>query len=222
VQIKIQENMFKNRNEAGKLLAKVLAKYIDKNVVVLALPRGGVVLGYEVAKALGCTLDIVVSRKVGHPSNPEYAICAVNEKGIFLCNNLETEILNKAWLSEEILRQKEEAGRRIFLYRNKQKPEDLKDKVIVLVDDGIATSLTMRLAVRSVKMEKPKKIIVAVPVAPLGSKALLLNEGADEVIILEPPEDFLGAVGSHYLEFNQVEDREVIEILKKFYNESSK
>ena len=158
-------DMFKDRKEAGQLLAKALAKYKNDRVVVLALPRGGVVVGYEVARALKFPLDIIVTRKIGHPDNPEYAICAVDEKGLLLCNEAEAKSVDPSWLREEIAGQKKEAERRVTLYRGKRKMEEIGDKVAIIIDDGIATGLTMRLAVRAIKIQNPKKIIVAVPVA---------------------------------------------------------
>src|SRR3989344_5633662 len=207
--------MLKDRTEAGKLLAKKLSGYKGGGTVVLALPRGGVVVGYEIAKALNSPLDIVVTRKIGHPHNPEYAICAVDKDGLLLCNEQEIKSIDSVWLSEEILNQKKEAERRVLLYRGEGKPEEITGKTAVIVDDGIATGLTMRLAIRYVRTQKAKKIIVAVPVAPLGFERSILNEGADEVITLLPPEDFTGAVGAHYQHFNQVEDNDVIKFLKQ-------
>ena len=207
--------MFKDRTEAGRLLAKILAKYKNEEVVVFALPRGGVVVGHEVAKSLKSPLEIIVTRKIGHPGKQEYAICVVDEKGLLLCNEKEAGSVNQGWLQEEILRERKEAGRRIALYRGKRKPEKIEDKIAIIVDDGIATGFTMRLAVRSIKIQNPKKIIVAVPVAPLDSKRSIYNEGADEVIVLEPPEDFKGAVGAHYMQFKQVDDDEVISLLRE-------
>ena len=207
--------MFKDRTDAGKLLAKALAKYENEKTIVYALPRGGVVVGYEVAKALQSPLDIIVTRKIGHPNNPEYAICAVNEKGLLLCNEAEIKSVDQDWLQEETLREQKEAERRVALYRGKRKPEEVVDRVAIIVDDGIATGYTMRLAVRSIKIQKPKKIIVAVPVAPAESLQELKQEGANEVIVLEPSEDFMGAVGAHYLQFEQVEDNKVINLLQE-------
>ena len=214
--------MFKDRTEVGRILAKALAKYKNNKTVVLALPRGGVVVGYEVAKALNSPLDIVVTRKIGHPDNPEYAICAVNEDGLLLCNEQEIKSIDYLWFNEEILRQKNEAGRRIALYRGGRKPEKIAGKIAIIVDDGIATGLTMRLAVRYVKTQKAKKIIVTVPVAPLDSKNLLCKEGADEFVVLLPPKEFGGAVGAHYMQFEQVEDGEVINLLQKLHETRNK
>ena len=206
---------FKNREEAGRALAKALAHYRGRESVVLALPRGGVVVGREVAQALGAPLDIVVTRKVGHPDNNEYAICAVDEKGTIICDETEAQSVPQAWLTDEIERQKQEAARRVSAYRGGRKPANITGKTAIIVDDGIATGLTMRLAVRAVKAQKPKEVIVVVPVAPQDAPRQLKNEGADAVIVLVPPEGFLGAVGAHYEEFGQVEDAEVIRLLQK-------
>lgn len=206
--------MFKDRNYAGRQLAKKLEKYRATDAVVLALPRGGVVTGYEVARKLKLPLDIVTVRKIGHPENSEYAIGAVDEHGMTLWNEPEISELDLTWLGEETQKQRVEALRRAKLYRGRRKPRALKDKIAILVDDGIATSLTMRLAVRVVKAQKPKQVIVAVPVAPPESVNALKKEGADNVIVLEPPERYLGAVGAHYTRFEQVEDDEVIRLLR--------
>ncbi len=205
-------SMFRDRTEAGKLLARALEAY-RTSAVVLALPRGGVVLGYEVAHALGVPLDIVVSRKIGHPLHPEYAIGVVDERGERILNELEAAGVDQDWLAEESKRQQEEAARRVKLYRGGRPPAVLAGKVVILVDDGIATGLTMQLAVRSIRQQRPEKIVVAVPVAPSESLQMLAQEGA-EVVVLEPPEDFAGAVGAHYERFEQVEDDEVIKLLQ--------
>ena len=154
-------------------------------------------------------------RKVGHPDNPEYAIAAVDEKGTAILNETETASVDPSWLKEEIRREKAEARRRSLVYRGGEKALTIKGKTVIIVDDGIATGLTMRLAVRSVKIQKPEKVIVAVPVAPSDSVQTLKEEGADEVVVLEPPEQFLGAVGAHYLRFEQVEDAGVIELMNR-------
>src|SRR3989344_1335917 len=205
--------MFTDRRDAGKKLAERLAEYREQHAVVVALPRGGVVLGYEVAKALQAPLDIVAPRKIGHPLHPEYAIGVVDEKGMRILNEAEARTVDQKWLKEETEKQRKEAARRIVLYRGGKEPVWLSGKVVIIVDDGIATGLTMRLAVRSVTAQGSEKIIVAVPVAPEESIAALKAEGADEVVVLEPPEAFAGAVGAHYARFGQVEDAEVIKLL---------
>lgn len=207
--------MFIDRNEAGKKLAEKLVEYKGTDVVVLALPRGGVVIGAEVARALSLPLDIVSIRKIGHPFTPEYAIGVVDEHGATILNEWETKEMNQEWLSHEIEKQKEEAQRRSTTYRGTRTPIDLDGKTALIVDDGIATGLTMQLAVRVVKKSNAGKVVVAIPVAPPDSIELLKNEGADEVVVLEDPKEYLGAVGIHYVQFPQVEDAMVIKLLSE-------
>lgn len=204
--------MFQNREDAGRQLAKRLERYRGADAVVLALPRGGVVVGYEIAQALALPLDIVVTRKIGHPTNPEYAICAVDEKGTLLCDEAERESVGKEWLTKEVERQRKEAERRVRTYRGKEKPTKIKGKTVIIADDGIATGLTMRLAIRAVQAEMPSRVVVAAPVAPSEIVQKLKRE-VDELIVLLPPEEFAGAVGAHYQEFKQVEDDTVIKLL---------
>ena len=206
--------MFRDRNDAGRQLAEKLAKYRGQNAVVLALPRGGVVTGREIAQALGLPLDIAVVRKIGHPLSPEYAIGAVDDSGAIILNDAETESVSQAWLADEIEREKKEAERRVKAYRGGRKPIPISGKTALIVDDGIATGLSMRLVVRSLRAQNPARIVVAVPVASAEAVRGLRKE-ADEVITLEPPEEFLGAVGAHYIEFEQVEDAEVIRLLSE-------
>ena len=206
--------MFKDRKDAGVQLAEKLAQYRGGNAIVLALPRGGVVTGAEVARALKLPLDIVVVRKVGHPLSPEYAICATDERGTLLCNEKEAASVDQAWLKAEIERQKQEALRRIAVYRGKRESVLLAGKIAIIVDDGIATGLTMRLAVASVRAQNPARVVVAVPVASEEATRDIM-QAADELVILESPENFLSAVGAHYEEFEQVEDEEVIRILQE-------
>lgn len=205
--------MFKNRAEAGRLLAKELEAHRGTDAVVLALPRGGVVVGEQIARALELPLDIIAVRKVGHPLHPEYAIGAVDESRGILMNEREAASVDQVWLESEIEREQAEALRRASVYRGERKPLDLEGKVAIIADDGIATGLTMKLAVGSAQKRGAKKIVVAVPVASSEAVAELKREGA-EVVLLEPPEEFLGAVGAHYIEFDQVEDAEVIRLMQ--------
>src|SRR3989338_2487795 len=205
--------MFKDRSDAGRQLAEKLAPYRGKHAVVLALPRGGVVIGYEIARALSLPLDIIAVRKVGAPDNPEYAIGAVGADGTAILNDAEAAMIDKTWLAGEIAAQKKEARRRGRVYRAGRKPLGIAGKTAIIVDDGIATGLTMRVAVRSAKAEKAEKVVVAVPVAPPASVHALSEEGADQVVVLEPPEEFLGAVGAHYIRFEQIEDDEGIRLM---------
>ncbi|MEK7569754.1 MAG: phosphoribosyltransferase family protein [Patescibacteria group bacterium] len=209
--------MFKDRTEAGKALAMTLLKYSGEDVVVLALPRGGVVLGYEVAKAIKAPLDIIPVRKIGLPGNPEYAVGVVDEKGTLLLNEGEAESIDKKWLANEIEKEKKEALRRSLAYRGNSPLINLKNKIVILTDDGIATGFSMRLAVKRVMKDHPKKVVVAVPVAPAESIRELERDGVDEIIVLEPPEEFKGAVGSHYRAFEQVTDAEVLGLLAESF-----
>ena len=203
--------MFTNRTEAGRILAKKLESYRDNKVVVFALPRGGVATALPIARELGAPLDLIIPRKIGHPSSPEYAIAAIAENGHM--------VGNEEWLESEKERQKKEAQRRRELYLKDIPPVPVENKTAILVDDGVATGLTMRVAVLELKHRNPKKIIVAVPVAPPESIRKLREEGADEIIVLEPPEEFMGAVGAHYESFAQVEDAEVVEIIQNYHEE---
>ncbi len=145
---------------------------------------------------------------------PEYAIGAVHEKGEKILNKEETNAIDQNWLKEEIKREHAEAQRRGKTYREGKDAIPAEGKTAILVDDGVATGLTMRLAVLSVKSQNPEKIIIAVPVSPEEAIGEFKKAGADEVITLLPPEDFLGSVGAHYAEFEQVEDGEVIRLMR--------
>ncbi len=204
---------YKNREEAGKLLAEKLESYKDKDALVLAIPRGGVVTGYEVSKALNLPLDIIVTRKIGYPGNEEYAVGAVDHEGNLHFSEAHLQLLEFHSIAEEIKNQIKEAKRRLELYRGDKALPKIKGKEVILVDDGIATGITMLLAIKNVRKEKPKRIVVAVPVASTEAIDEIRKE-VDEIIVLAPPEDFAGAVGSHYIEFEQVNDEEVIGLLK--------
>ncbi len=206
--------MFKDRVDAGKQLAKRLEAYAGKDTVVLALPRGGVVTGYEVAQALAAPLDIIAVRKVGHLFEPEYAVGAVAPDGTSLFNEAETAALDAKMLHAAVAAERAEAKRRSDLYRDGRAPLDLSGKTALIVDDGIATGLSMRLAVRVAKASKPARIIVAVPVASGDALRALEGEGVEELITLEPPDSFEGAIGAHYERFEQVSDEEVIRLMR--------
>lgn len=203
---------FKDRKEAGQKLVRILEDFKGQDAIVLALPRGGVVVGAEVAMALNLPLDIVVTRKIGAPGNEEYAIGAIDVDGDGVWSEMEMENINKEWLRAQKEKEKQEAQKRLSLYRQGRSLLDLKDKIIILVDDGIATGLTMKSAIKYVKKFNPQKIIVASPVAV---KEVIdeLKKEVDEVRILNMPE-FFWAVGQFYENFPQVEDEEVIEIIK--------
>lgn len=205
-------DIFKDRKDAGRQLADKLEAYRGTDAVVLALPRGGVVLGYEIARALLLPFDIVVTRKIGHPFSSELAIGAVDADGMVLLDEQAVASVDSAWLKKETMRQQNEAGRRTVLYRKGRAAVPLTGKSVIIVDDGIATGLTMELAVRKVLQDRPEKIVVALPVASADALSRIGGK-VDEIIVLQDPEMFRGAVGSHYAEFDQLSDTEVIDLL---------
>ncbi len=206
--------MFEDRKNAGILLAERLRHLFGKNAVVYALPRGGVVVGAEIAKAIKAPLDILVTRKIGHPNNSEYAIAAVVESGEVIKNDAEVPRLDAKWFKKEVAKQKKEIARRRKTYTSGDKV-NAKGKIAIVVDDGLATGLTMKAALLNMKKQKPKRIIVALPVAP-AEAVEELRDFADEVVVLNADPNFLGAVGAYYHNFEQVSDEEVIHLLKDF------
>ena len=209
--------LFKNRTEAGKKLAELLSDYASEDVIVYALPRGGVVLGAEIAKALHAPLDLIITKKIGHPSNPEYAVCALAEDGAPICNQSELEMLGHQWLEEEKHKAREEIERRREEYVGNTTQKDIKGKTAIIVDDGIATGLTMIASIEEMKLHEPKEIVVAIPIVPYLT-SLKLEGMVDKVVYVEATSDFLGAVGAYYEDFTQVGDDEVKRILKEINN----
>lgn len=206
--------MFHTRLEAGQQLVGKLQHLSGENVVVLALPRGGVVTAEPIALALEAPLDLLIVRKVGHPSQPEYAIAAVSEDGHVLRNPEETARIDKATFDSLVEAERQEARRRREKYLGGRPPVPVEGKTVLLVDDGVATGLTMKAAISEARHRRPKKIVVAVPVAPHDT-VTELQKLADEVIVLLDETDFRGAIGAYYDEFPQVSDEEVVTILKQ-------
>lgn len=206
--------LFKNRTEAGKKLAELLSDYASEDVIVYALPRGGVILGAEIARALNAPLDLIITRKIGHPSNPEYAVCALAEDGAPICNQSELERLGHPWLEEEKHKAREEIQRRREEYLGNSAQKEVKGKTAIIVDDGIATGLTMIASIEELKIHEPKEIVVAIPIVPYLT-SLKLEGMVDKVVYVEATRDFLGAVGAYYEDFTQVDDEEVKRILKE-------
>jgi len=206
--------IFKDRIDAGKQLAQRLLAYKDKpNVVVLGLTRGGVVPAFYVAQALNVPMDIIITRKIGAPGNSELAVGALAEDGTVVFNDqlMRSLGLTARALENSIEVEKNEAARRIELYRAGRNPLDLTGKTVILVDDGVATGATMRASIVSARLRGAKYIVVAVPVAPAESLDEIRHE-ADELICLNMPEAFWG-VGGSYQSFPQVNDQEVIDLL---------
>ncbi len=204
--------MFKDRIDAGIQLAHKLLPYKDKEVVVLAIPRGGIPIGVIVAKTLQAPLDVALSKKIGHPFNREYAIGAVSMDQIVL-NDVAG--VHKRYIREETTRIREKLKKRHQQYYKSSKPQDLKDRVVIIIDDGIATGNTIRVTAEMVNAHKPQKVVVAIPVAPPSAiKSLENSSFIDEVICLYIPYDFM-AVGQFYELFDQVSDEEAIQLLEE-------
>lgn len=207
--------IFKDRQSAGKLLVKHLKQYQGKeNILVLGIPRGGVVVAHEVAKSLKLPLDIIVARKIGVPNQPELALGAVDPDGSViwedqLMNDLRLKIID---LKDKVKEELAEVKRRESAYRQNKRLLNLKGKTVILVDDGIATGLTTQAAINYLKRHLVSKIILAVPLASKDVKERF-STLVDQLVILQTPEYFQ-AVGQFYHQFEPVEDNEVIEYLK--------
>ena len=206
---------FSNRAEAGRKLAGALAGFSDKNVLVLALPRGGVPVANEVAKALHAPLDLLIVRKIGVPLESELAMGAIVDGPDPLTVRNE-DVIRLSGTTEEVFnavrdRELAEIRRRRAQYIGKRPHPDLAGRIVIVIDDGIATGATMRAALRAVRKQKPAKVVLAVPVAPTDTLAELRDE-ADEIMCLEDHEAF-GAIGFFYSDFAQVSDQEVKDIL---------
>jgi putative phosphoribosyl transferase len=209
-----------NRQVAGQALAEALDAYRDRDdVIVLGLPRGGVPVALEIATALGAPLDLMLVRKLGTPGQEELAMGAIASGGGRVMNEHVVQALGISQQAIERVAEREslELKRREQAYRGKRPWPKLKDRCVILVDDGLATGATMRAAVEAVRAQQPARIVVAVPVAPADTIALLREE-ADEVICLAEPEPFQ-AIGLWYIDFSQVSDEEVREMLGMAWNE---
>jgi putative phosphoribosyl transferase len=207
---------FRNRTEAGRLLAARLEDYSNRpEALVLALPRGGVPVGYEIAQALHLPLDICLVRKLGTPRQPELAMGAIAPGQILVLNNdvLRQLQISRSELLEVAAQEKQELDRRMQLYRSHCSPLDLHNRLVMLVDDGIATSSTLRAAIASVQQQAPQGIIVAAPVGA-GSTCEVLSKLVQQVICLSTPEP-LHSIGLWYEDFSQTSDAEVCDLLER-------
>jgi putative phosphoribosyl transferase len=206
---------FLDRRDAGARLAMALERFKEHKPVILALPRGGVPVAFEVARALEAELDLLLVRKIGAPGHRELAIGAVVD-GRNPQLVLNREIIAHAspppgYIEAEQKRELAEIERRRQLYRGAEPPPDLKGRTVIVIDDGIATGATMKAALRGVRQNAPRQLILAVPVAPPDTLQALAAE-CDEVVCLSAPEWFQ-AVGSHYVDFAQTTDEEVVSLL---------
>ena len=210
---------FRDRSEAGERLAKALKEHARavpfERPLVIALPRGGVPVGFEIAKALGAPLEVLIVRKIGAPGHPELGLGAVVDGSppqvVFTPSVMEMVRPAPAHVEAETQRQIEEMERRRRAYIGDRAPQETTGRTVILVDDGIATGGTVRAALQGLAQARPAGLVLAVPVAPSELIPLLRNE-ADEVICLQTPEPF-HAVGLHYADFRQTTDEEVIALL---------
>jgi putative phosphoribosyl transferase len=213
------EEVFVDRRDAGQQLAEALGSLADEDVVVLGIPRGGVEVAAAVADALRAPLDVVIPRKVGAPGNPELGLGAVAEDVEVLDQHLIRVLdVSEDYLRREIAAQQEEIARRSSRYRGGRPPVELSGKVAVIVDDGVATGGTAAAALKWARAKGAKRVVLAVPVAPLEAIKRLEGE-ADEIRVLATPEPFF-AVGQWYRSFPQISDEQVIELLSRSAGDS--
>lgn len=207
---------FLDRYDAGRQLAEKLRAYGGRpEVIVLALPRGGIPVGYEVARALGAPLDVFLVRKLGLPGHEELAMGAIASGGIEVLNE---DVVSSFGISREVIaevaaREGRELARREALYRGAGAAADVQDRLVILIDDGLATGATMRAAVAALRERSPKKIVIAVPTAAPDACAALAEE-VDAIVCGVTPEPFYG-VGFWYRDFSQTTDEEVIDLLRR-------
>jgi putative phosphoribosyl transferase len=213
--IKEPDVNFKDRVEAGQILANKLTKYADQNPLVLALPRGGLPVAFEVAKTLKAPLDVYIVRKLGVPGQEELAMGAIATGGVRVLNRpvVDSMQISEEEIETETRKEQAELSRREELYRAGRPPLDVSKRTVILVDDGIATGSTIKAAIAALKKQGAGRVIVGVPVAPLATIEELKNE-VDEVICVSTP-DFFIAISVWYDNFPQVTDDEVREFLRK-------
>jgi putative phosphoribosyl transferase len=205
--------MFKNREEAGYLLADKLKKYKNTDAIILGIPRGGVPLACIVAEKLQVPLDVILSKKIGHPHHKEFAIGAVTLNSRILSKS--SHDVDKEYIENETKRIKELLQKRYRDYYGDKPPLERKNKILIIIDDGIATGNTVLATIAMLHEEKPKKIVVAIPVSPISAyNKLNKSDFIDEVICLSTPMNFQ-AVGQFYQNFDQVDDFEVKNLLNK-------
>lgn len=216
------QTLLPDRAAAGRSLVEPLLKYAHRpEVIVLALPRGGVPVAYEVATALKVRLDLIMVRKLGLPEHPEFAMGAIASGGIRILNDdtLRAHPIAPATFDAVVARETRELMRREQLYRATRAPVQLKDQVVILIDDGLATGASMRAAIDAVRLQAPSDIVVAVPVAPFETVETLRCEGYEVICPLIP--DWLMSIGYWYNDFSQTTDEQVIDLLQRAWRRES-
>lgn len=207
--------LFKDRRQAGEKLAELLKQYKGQHPLILAVPRGGVAVAEPVWESLGGELDLVITRKLGAPDQPELAIGAVSADGFVMVNeNLTSRLdITEDYVKEIAEKEREEISRRLELYRGRRPLPEADQRLVILIDDGVATGYTLLAALRSLREKNPARLVLAVPVGPPDTFTKLEKE-VDELVYVKAPENF-AAVGQFYRMFSQASDREVAEIMKK-------
>jgi putative phosphoribosyl transferase len=205
---------FEDRRDAGRKLAGALSRYRDERPVIFALPRGGVPVAYEVARALGAPLDVLVARKLGAPDQPEFGIGAVAPGGVRVLNGDAVRRLGipAAYLDEITARETAEVERRLRHFRGDRPETPVAGHTAILVDDGLATGVTARADVEALRLRGPRRLVLAAPVCA-AQTAVAFRPEVDDLICLKCPPD-LGAIGFWYANFDQTQDQEVIELLE--------
>jgi putative phosphoribosyl transferase len=207
--------LFRDREDAGRRLAERLSEYRDEDPVVLALPRGGVPVGYEISLCLGAPLDVLVARKLGAPGREEFGIGAVAQGGVRVLNE---DAVWELGISDEYIeriakKETEEIGRRLALLRGDRPEPEVGGRTAILVDDGLATGVTARAAIEAIRLHDPQRIVLAVPVCAAQTAKTMRSE-VDELVCLEAPSDLV-AIGFWYEDFYQVPDEEVVGLLER-------
>ena len=208
---------FRDRRHAGQVLANALVHLVDEPPVVVGIPRGGLVVAAEIARALNGELDFITPRKLGAPGNPELAIGAITERGHIILNDEALAYLSvpPEYIEQEAKRQLAEIQRRNQTYRAVLPHRPLTGRTVIVTDDGVATGSTMRAALESIRLERPARLLLALPVAPYDT-FLDLAQHCDEAVAVCAPRAFLGGVGAYYQDFHQTSDAEVLAILREF------
>ena len=208
------EAPFRDREDAGRRLAERLNRYRDEAPIILALPRGGVPVGYEIARALNAPLDVFIARKLGAPRRPEFGVGAVAQGGLRVLNadairalDIPEEYINRVAAEETA-----EIERRLRLLRGDRPEPEVRERTTILVDDGLATGVTARAAIEALRRRSPRRLVLAVPVCAEQTAEAIRSE-VDELVCLEAPSNLV-AIGLWYRDFGQVSDEEVIELLK--------
>lgn len=207
--------MFIDRRDAGRKLSFELEKFKDDNTIILAVPRGGIVTAYETINKFKFQWDLIIPRKIGSPHNKEVAIGAVASDGTYFLNEkyIDMQNISKEYIEKEVHTQIKEIERRLKKYKGNKNFPEVKDKTVIIIDDGIATGFTILAAIKSIKKHGAKKIILAIPIAPYGTVSHL-ESFVDEIICLLIPHEFY-AVGMHYKNFEQTTDKEVMSIINE-------